>query len=476
MKKLFRLDTRRALWMTARQILSLGADVSLGLPGIFSAEDLENPSHSKRLRSFCGRITELGYNAIVFGCWNDQQPSHMIEDGPSPHAFFAYLRDQGLQVIIKPTVTIDDGHCCPCDQKFRRSVQEAIIECSDGVDGLFWESFCKHPHYHRSLEAREKLAVEVICEEMQQLEEASSTPLTFYLPAADEEASSWLHKLCDEASSMTTIAFSGVAGAPTEGYRPLHPYWAAHRRRHLCSTTPLLPIINGGHVTEGGGLWPVLPLDLFDQLRSRMEGPPFAGAVALTDALPNKGGLLDCSLWVFGQMLMHQQSPDLLAEEWFATHRPDEDYSSIRAALAQARQLAVVAAEMRTMVRAGRKSKRPSDHLRIQAESVLAQAQELHQQLTEADTPPHSHAPLADYFDYFVRDVRGIVLAFLHYHHVPLPQTFNNDDLTPGFWTQVTGINRSAVSSMPTITCLDEPSHGEPGSPMQQIIKENSLL
>lgn len=435
-----------------------------GLPGLFTAGDLKNPKASSRVQSFCCRITDLGYNAVIFDGWNHESP-----------LLFSYLQNQGLEVIVKPTIMIDDHHSGPCDRQFRQRVQEGVqAAVGDGVDGIFWESYCQHPRYHSSLEAREKLTAEVIGEEMALVEDAAGIPVVFYLPYADEEACLWLFKLCDDAVPQTTIAFSAVAGAPTEGYCPLHPYWADLRHRRYCSSTPLLPIVNAGQIAEGDGLWPIVPLDLFDQIRCRMNDLPFIGAIALTETLPRKGGLLDCSLWVFGQMLAQDRSADLLAEEWFAAHRPEENYVLIREKLAQARRLGVVAADMQSMVKEGRRSLKSSESLRTQAESMLAQTQQLLNEKSGGGHP--SLAPLSDYFTCFARDVRCIVLAFLHHHHVPLPQTFTNDDLAPAFWTQVTSTKMSAVNSIPMITCLDEPFQGDIGSPMQQIFQENCEL
>jgi len=473
--------SQRPLWVKAQKQLSIIENISLGIPPFFSVDDLENPTSSQAVHNLCQRLNELGYTAVVFGSRIEDPPCPSIEEKISPLPLFQALQNQGIQVIIKPTLNLEGCLCSPYHPSFRHQIHTLhplLKEWGTAIDAFFWESCCEDTQYHAPLEAREKMAEEVILEELHLLEKVSAdtTDLIFYLPVTEgisQQEISWLPEFCDEAGVRTTIAFSALAGDPTHSYLPAHPYWSELRRHFFCPATPLMPIMNAGNVGMGAGLWPMLSVELFDQYLQRMVGFPFSGAIAMTEFLPKQGGLLDCSLWVFGQMLSQGISADLLAETWFSEHRVNWDYTLVRPLLREMYRLGQMTAEMWMSVREKSIKQQHPDAIRARVDCLLALLADLQQQMRGLKIQDPS---LSNYFLYFARDVRGIVQAFLRQQQIPLSRTFEPKDLQPAFWTRMESEGQQMVGAVPSITFLDQPERGEEGSPMEQIFLENSLF
>jgi len=380
------------------------------------------------------RIAELGYNAVVL-------TSEQLSSLHDLNEISAVLRNYGLKVIVKHA-TLDSLHVL-----------------WPAIDYLFWEA-----SYLSEKTDRDSIEYDLALNEVSRLEQMLPTKvgLIYYIRseslAESKRITPWLSKLCDEMGPKTLFCYEAMVEA-----QRLHPFWEAQRLSPDVSATPLLPIIDAGCVKDGEGLWPVLPLDLLEACFSRMTRHHFAGAVMQVRALPTSRGLLDCNLWVASSLLWKDLSPALAAETWFKAYRPDLDFSRFESAL---RMIERIAVELRSLEVSG-------DEARAKAEAMISQLNLL--QLLFSKEVKGEGPTFSDYFNYFARDARRLILHALQLLNQSIPNLMLGMDVQDSFWTRLLENPGSGIRGTAKVELHCEPQVNGNDPVMQRIFKENRL-
>lgn len=461
--------------------LWVGCDVKVFLNPLMESAIPSYAIDRSKLEKLCERTVELGYNAILFG----RREGMSIVSGEAIQtdwkAICTCLHEYGLKIIVKASIIdqINEVHS-PANKKFKKIVQNSIIEFRDavqGIDFLFWESELLHPHYCQCKEADESTLKELVFMEMQSIEEAlgNKTALIFYVPAPNLLTASihsqWLSELTHEAAGKTIIAFSSFAGDPVHDHAPLHPFWDQLRTHMHSSSTALLPLVNIGGVKQGEGLWPSLSLDLLDAILNRTERHSFAGVISLVNFLPPPGGLLDCVLWITSEMLWRKRDAFLLAETWFSAYHPEWNFPAFAEDFKSIRQIAIHLSRLRSLNLELGRDAISSEEGKALSETLLATLKAL--EIKCGKIKKNSDAPsFYEYFMHFARDARRIILYFLQCLNISIPNVLNQEDLQESFWTQFSQSGGQGIRSG-TVSFLDLPNQGNPGSRMSLIFAEN---
>lgn len=477
----------RPIWLCANQVYSLTKEIGIGLPAFLQQAcakgSLEEQADFQQL---CCQILEYGFNAVILGCMQSDG-GIVASENADFYAICQAFHTFGLKVIIKPTWRFLQSNSptafsiCPCDPHYKNYLHQ-LLQAFESLpcNGIIWETTSHHRDFMAHPDAEEKTWKELVVEEIKCVEESlpPHQTLIYYFStphqAFAEKQAQGFEWICDRVGNKTAIAFSAVAGLPYQDHCPLHPIWDVLRKSLDASSTPLLPIVNSGAISHGEGLWPALPLDLIDQVISRCKRHLFAGIIALTNRIPTKKGLLSCPLWVLGQAQWRTTSVSLLAETWFRAYRPDISFESYKSCFNRMRALAIELNLLRTLANEKGRDLFSTEDCRLKAEALFAQLQEL--QMAISKKKDSSVMPLADYFTYFHRDARRILLHFLQSNQIPLTHFLTHQDEQPSFWStsQIQTIQNGKGGVK--IHFLDHPYKGEPGSLLEKIYLENNLI
>ncbi len=431
----------RPLWLTGESFVQTAEGVRLALPEFVTAEllaDSRTLEQHPLVKQFCWRLLQLGYNAVVLGS------GFAFSDKPLPEIkgevalLCKAIQSFGLKVILEPgfTLNLDLGsnkNCSPLDQAVCSRVQKLIgdlLERVPGFDYLLWQGGLYREGFAHHRSAGDHTRYELVLAEVKMVEKALSkkSGLIYYTPApnlkACEEQASWLPTLCDDVGDRTVIAFSALAGEPWQDHLELHPLWQALRSIPDASSTLLLPVLNGGSIQQGGGLWPTLPLDLLESCFMRMYRHRFAGALVLSQTLPAEGGWLDCQLWVAGQAMWRDTTPTLLAHTWLLAYYPEladlATLSLMRQGREIVKQLSLLRYGMGLSVEAQKSL----------AESVLSQLECLAQFSSE-----EQQAQLR----YFMRDGKRLIFHVFQELNLQAAKILSADDAKESFWVEGAG-------------------------------------
>lgn len=330
----------------------------------------------------CRRLIELGYNAVVLECGFDKPLEHLN-----------LIKSYGLKVILKPVVANSEG--CFLDVSFNTKLSEQLAKLK-GFDWILWEASFAKDEVKRHPTARKFLQRDLALKEVQFIEHClNKTPLIYFVPV--EHSCEWLSDFCDDVSNRTIVSFlASVSGQP-------HPLWQSLRSNPVQSSTLLLPIIGNDWHKQSNGRWPILPLDPLEKYVPRCAHLQCCGAAFFGKSVPEKGGWMDAALWVAGHSLWSKQSPDILAETWFAALRPNMDYSSHSYLLRDAYRLAGDLNRLKM-------GKASSEKNKLIAESVLAQLKALDvHSIPFLDKRPN----LVDYFKLFEYDAKKMLAEYI---------------------------------------------------------------
>lgn len=462
----------RALWLSAGQVLTLSHGIAVGVPPSLSKRHLEAPA--SLLLPFCDRIRDLGYNAVVFGLWHDVIPTS--HEG-SLDALFDFLRANGIQVIVKPTLVGSPDGLYPHDRKTSKAVIENLsrwLHTSSVLpDAVLWSSKVEDPRYHRNPQARDLLLYDLLATEMHLLEDVlRDTPISlqFFLTTQGgsfaAQTASLLSRLSDDATGNTTLVFSSVAGRPEALWQAPHPLWDLLRRQPDVSATPFLPVVNAGLVGMGEGFWPILSAAQVDVSLSRMQRHAFAGAIHMAARLPGVRGMAAGCLWSAGQALVHRKSAELMADIWLEAYHPALREPTAKEDFAGAYEIAKTLGRLRGYP--GRQPPAVMEWLRYSIDKVLVSINELKAR-TDGDSD------YSNLFLYFLRDAKRIVVASAQRLGFPVSHAIVNDDFKPGFWTSVSSKPLTPSAFGDAVTFFDAPVRDE-GDPFRATIHDDNCF
>lgn len=468
----------RPVWIGCHDSYALNELVGVHLPEYFFGDE-----GLQRIEECCRRLVELGFNAIILGSRKALFTEKPLEKVESLSRLVSIFHEHGLKVIIKADIYLpaDVSHC-PYDTDFQCFIRSSLQFFSQEdckIDGLFWESAFLYQDYHRHKSGVDATQAEKVSLEIKLIEGVlgKKIPLFYYLPTSDfamaERQGCWFKDVCDEVLSTTTLVFSYVSGQPWQDYEPIHPFWNLLRSFEDSIGTRLMPILNVGDIDQGKGFWPNVAADLIGDCLSRCTTHPFSGVISLVEQIPKSKALLECSLWAAAQSQSHQTPPQIFVESWFAKVRPDLNYLRYSEALLQTRKIIIQIGLIRSLTHESNRDKITQGECRLIAESLLAQLKYLQHLFDKEKTVPSRVSPsLKDYFTFFVRDARRIILHFLQCYNVSMPQILSSDDFNEGIWTAIEQGEGQGFRSMASVHFLSESNSGKEGSFLRKVYNE----
>ena len=386
--------------------------------------------------ALCRRLLQLGYNGVIV----DHIPSNI-----------QIFKELDIQIVL----TVDTPEATPLDNEW-----DPGLEDLEGVDAVYWKGSYGSERYLHHPNARDDLMIDLAMREVQALEEAIKGRCGLVYELDPVAPIHWVPELMDAVGEKTMISFSALNGSPTEDHLDHHPLWKLLRELPDTSATRLLPILNSGGVCQGEGLWPVVPLEMIDYAKIHMRRQPFGGAVVMTRYLSQPGTFLDAALWTSGHSLWGGYPPRLLLETWCKTYHPS---------LVSLELLGDIWKVSRRLSGLKAVGARPTEECRMLSESLIG---ELNRLQGEAD---RCEGDICDYYTYFARDARRIVLHFLQTHHAPMVNVLNGDDLEASFWTAIQQGSGSGLGTGAKVSVLHEPQKGDAGTPMRRIYEDVTM-
>lgn len=344
-------------------------------------------SEPTRIHEFCKRILELGYNAIIV--------DHGDDNYPKLKALCNNLKSYGLKIILKPLPFQKLESHSPLNKNYSDFVVDYLKKMNSHnicFDYLFWESHWEYPDFISDPQADAYTLPEVVLKEARLLENHlnPNQSLIFYLPCSDrnsaKQSSIWISQIAENLEQRTILAFSAVAGPHWADFLQPHPVWEELRFKIGTSNALFMPIINVGHVKQSEGLWPILVHDSVEEYLSRCEYGQFSGVIALANHLPADGGIHDCNLWVAAQAMWKKNSSVfLLKETWFSAFRKDWDATLCTPLLCQMRHISKQLGMLRFLTHEKNKEQASGQELRVFAESILAQLNDIQLRLEKEE-------------------------------------------------------------------------------------------
>jgi hypothetical protein len=417
-----------------------------------------------------------GYNALIVEVTLTDLGSEELKN------FSLHCQAYGIALYLHLSNQLATSPC-PVDPSFKIYLQKSFRLLKDMVyEGIVWESQLHHADFLRHSLANSFTEKEMVLEEIQGLETliGEQKTLIYYLPTLNEQEAQrqaqWLVFIAHRVSSQTVLAFSSVAGEPSQDHLPLHPIWDVLQQLEDPIYTPLLPLFNGGCLRQGEGMWPILNFERLDEIVQRCQRHQFAGLAILTRQLPQEKGLLACNLWVCGQALWHAWPVYFLVQLWFKSERPDLDFKRFAPWLKKISYLALDLSLFQAEIEANRSVDQLEEY-RCKGESVLAQLTELSQQIQHEKAHTSSAGVcFKDYYLYFMRDARRIVLLFMQSHQLPTSTLLIGQDLQPAFWTEVLSGTDQGIRGQIKIILKKTLKIPPLEELIQQIYRENFLI
>lgn len=382
------------------------------------------------------RVRELGYTGVI--------ASHK-----------ALSEWKGVEVDLWAHIEAPD--LSPSDEEYPSKIWELIESLPSNVVGVLWES-----PYRSWEKEREYTHYDLIHRELQTVEAAvEGRRLLYYLSTDDptiiERQSAWLDDLRIDAAAGTALAFSALAGKPTDEHQPYHPFLSDVADHP--GATPLFPILNVGCVGQGECLWPTYIADTLSAVWPHMRGEGVGGFIALTPSLPLTGSTLDANLAVASAVVLSDEPVLPLLSGWFERHGLDH-----RTELPVAERLRSIQRSLQSLLhRSADQSILSAEPQRIRVQSVLAQLDEL--KLSADDEAKGIRSQIS----YFIRDAKRLLYQYMQANNISLPNVFAGDDMQDSFWTTMAGSSGKGISFGTSSSYLSDPQRGESGSAMEQI-------
>lgn len=463
----------RPIWIRCDTSVAITENIGIHIPTLFL--DVKK----KKIESFCRRTIELGFNAVILGSYGEcfgEKPNVVFNELATLCQLFA---DFGLKLILKPFIYVDTSNfiCSPLSLELSERVSSAIkqlLQEIPDIEYLFWTSLYENSDFQFHPLGRNKTKEEKTLIEMKILEKSlqSSTKLIYYLPCKNkkiaEEQSKWLLNLMKEAKSPTIIAFSSVAGPPSQDHLEIHPFFDRIQNCLRTSFTPLLPILNVGGIDQGEGLWPNICFELNQKYFSYLNASVYIGIIHLTATMPRQGSFLDCALWTSAQLMWEKSPVEVLVKTWFKAFHKNLESERYIFIFKKTRQIIVELSEKRILMELeNTRDQLNQDLLRFQGLRLLAECKEIECLLKIEQAEKGNHITIKDYYRFFLRDVRNLIKKVLLQFDVSAPNNLEGEDKGDGFWVNAD----LKISSQ----LLENPNIGDVGSPSHKIYWESNL-
>lgn len=472
----------RPLWLEGTKRVQISPGLGVDIPESLYLASLEG-NLDEFLESLCSHLLYLGYNSILFGSWLSGAFECGEGDVLDFSVLFAKIQKYGIKVIVKPCIVDDlftkESSLPLLQEKITEALKE-FCSCTKFIHYVFWQSeVFSDACLLKAFSPREYTLLERSLFEVEALEKGlgKGVSLIYYLYSPKEsiaqEYARYFEELLDGVGANTMLSFSASSGEPFDDHLELHPIWKTIRFSPDESATPILPIINGGCVKQGEGLWPILPLDHLDSCFSRMYRHSFAGAITMSAHMPSLGSLLDCCLWVSAQALWRKLSPDLLAQTWFLANEQRLRGGWKISLLKKIREVSV---RLRRFFMGNgnlQKDMFAQELFRLEAESLLLRLNLL-RTMSQSFFENNNRVglSLSDYLQYYIRDAKRMLLKYLQKEKLLLANILDGEDLKEGFWTEISqGTSKSFVGQV-EVSMLERPFYKSDDPVMSEIFQK----
>lgn len=369
------------------------------------------------------RILELGYN-------------HLLLEGLVDPAWIDQLAAWGLKVIVKPVFPFDEQEGCPVDPSFKEKLVSQL-HAYQKYPQLYFESMSSKPVFLHHPKARDFLFLDLVMEELKLVEHL--TPKLIY--ATPKLKPSQAKKLELETGKNTLLSSWHDDETDMES---------------------ILPLVNGGLMKMGGGLWPVLNREALSSALEKMGSK--LGMIAVTQQLPGYGGFLDANLWSLGHALIRKEPLNVLVEEWFQATKPLLYHREVF------RRLEHLTNDLIWMTRFNSEMSR--DKISNEESKALGAKCLSELNLLEEKVSPALY-PL---FQIFSKDARRILLHFSQCLNITLPNVLREQDEGPAFFTEIFTTPGEGIRSSAKVVLKDKPNADKLEGVMAEVYRENFLF
>jgi hypothetical protein len=435
----------RALWFCEGFPVELSPGCRVTLPhSFFTTKD--------QLALIASKLIEWGYNYIILGDYNRVVPQ--VEEKVDYKYIYQLFNTLGIKVIYKPLFVYSN-------------IKEQVEQWSEILnhcDGLYYQSFLNDSEFTQFPYrlTRQELVVEehhILYSTLQRI--ASEPTLFFEVPYSPYIN---LIELQKEISTSTHLVFSPVKSKAHYNHSSLDLVWNEISSQRYLSHTPLCPLINSGAIFQGEGLWPSLPLELFQQISQNMHSSSFSGVITLTRSLPKSKTILDLSLWVTAQLLWHGGNP----MDWIALWCKASGWDSVELKFLESiRRITLLVSSIKEALNI------PKDELHLELwrskiEGALAELKSW-----EYQSLPN---PWLSLFLPFSRDVKRLFFYVLQKWNISMGTILSSEDLKEGFWTVISEANFQALGRSAEVSLKERPNESFKDSALLKIFQDNNYI
>ncbi|MDF2576692.1 MAG: hypothetical protein K0S74_176 [Chlamydiales bacterium] len=292
----------RIFWVGCSKLVPLSEFLALAVPSWWGK--------TSQMEFFYKSLMRWGYNSVILGWlpYMGALKEGEVNDQSCLQSGISYLKEKGIKIFVKFYFlqnSFKENHLL--EEKKRKVFEEQLSHIQQFISflgGVVWEGNGGIA-YRKLKNLNEFTEIDIVLKEIQLLELLlpPSQELIYLLPSLTsdltEQQAVALNRLEAGISARVTLAFSSRMGEPISDYLPPHPIWQKVRSS-LGNRKSLSPILNGGLINQGEGIWPLAPYDTITDMMGKATCSYFKSTIVLGRYLPLKGSLLDLSLWLHG--------------------------------------------------------------------------------------------------------------------------------------------------------------------------------
>ncbi len=459
-----------ALWLKGDWKITLDEDLFLYVPALFMQYSVAE--------HVIARLKEIGANAIVLGHQGVEKMTAKKIEWQRLTSLLKTLHAQQIKIILKPQFDWKEKTSCPLDPLFRLDCEKKLKQFNKIFplcDFILWDSLLWHPNYFSHPASEECLTLDLVQQELKLVQEslAPKVKLIFSISSPDSlkahKISTWFKKLLSLTNEHLLIAFPLVAGEMTADHQLLHPIWK--KVKELEGAVPFMPLINGGAITQGEGLWPSIPFEQFETYSHLLNSCQLTNCLVLTPKIPVGQGFLALNLWVVSHLKKGLYVEELIAK-WFDSYQAHFDYFLYKDFLQRVRQLILDLSFLRMTLTSHHYSVTLIEEMKILVESLHARMKHLQVQLKKL-TLVWPSSFLQEYFLLFAIDAHKIINIAVKQFNLHFSLSLLEMDEQHSFWVLASS-KLHQISNEELF--LKQPFQGVKGSVLEKIRKENSWL
>lgn len=461
------------LWIEGKRSCSFSRTASLAVPEwILNEAEREVAAR---------RIGDWGFNALIVGALAKQEISDVpcVSLAPS----FLEIQKKGIRIGIKPTFHIDQLietlTISPFDKKFEnylKSEIEKIAEPSSPFDFFVYESLSLLYDEMGLNHDDDHLFKEIAQAEIALVEKMlpKGVSLIYLFPGDDPERkkreASVLQEIALKSSKTTILSISSRQGSPFLDHLQPHPF-LRQKMAVKAEGFSYAALVNLGGIQQGGGLWPSVPLDIFQGIYPLLEEKGVM-AIPIVHTIPEPDSFLGGALTLASHSREGPFYPEGELAKWLISVRCETEIDRALALLRDVREIIVDFSRMREALREAGRDHLSHDECKTMACSLYYKIRKVEREGNHWDGKSGGEPSLRDYMRFFCRDAYRTLLHFIQSFNVVIQESL---DLAPGkkgFWTDFTPGSGSGLRGMGKVSLLKLPLIDQSIPEMAAIFKK----